>query len=160
MPLIAGPACGAGKYTGMFYGEYNTIGLTDATAIIEVENDRSRYGSFSAVLPSSEIFYPAIAAFIKAQGWSKVFLLSEVNADWTPVCLTNLIFCLNFVLILLQLEAILLESLYQLNISLIGTAKVPIPANSFPEREHFTGAVEELAKSGARIVVLHSSFSG
>ena len=84
-PLLIGPACVDATMIGQFVKNYNFVTAIHYTSISPIYYARQAYSNAFVISPSVDASYASLPHFIKANGWSKVYIFSDSMSFWLNV---------------------------------------------------------------------------
>ena len=84
-PLLVGPGCFEILNVGHFIKYYNFVSAIEHVPNTAVFRARSIYSNAFTLSESLGSLYASVGYFIKANGWNRVFLLSDSMPIWNEV---------------------------------------------------------------------------
>ena len=84
-PLLIGSGCFGGLKVGHFIKHFNFVNVHEHVPNIEIVNERSMFSNAFLLSESLSSIYGGVPHFIHANGWNRVFLLSDSLPLWFPV---------------------------------------------------------------------------
>ena len=96
-PIMIGPGCFDALMVGHFIKHYHFVTGVEHTPESAIYFARHPYSNAFVFSPSLNSIYAALPHFIKANGWSRVFLLSDTLPFWTKVRFAPINFQFNSV---------------------------------------------------------------
>ena len=81
-PLLVGPCCFDALMVGHFVKHYHFVSAVEHVPNTAIFNARSIYSNAFALSESLSSLYGGVPHFIKANGWNRVFLLSDSMPIW------------------------------------------------------------------------------
>ena len=139
IPLVLGPVCGDSEVTGPLLQHYNFTGITALAVASKLYRKRGLYKNYNIMMPSPSSFYIALPYFLEANGWKRVFYISDGRDDFR------------------EYDSSVMEGCQRLNISIDSSYKLPYDSGSLgAPMEQIHESVRELKKRDARVVVFNS----
>ena len=139
IPLIIGPSCGDGEVIGSLAQHFNFTGITAVSNEAKMFENRGLYKNFNIMMPSQVGFYIALPYFLQANGWRRVFYISD-GRDYVR-----------------EHDETIMATCQTLNITIAASYKLPYDAGSFQvPMDHIHDTILELKKRDARVIIFKS----
>ena len=139
IPLILGPICAGADYIGTFLQHFGFVGITAMSTTAKLYKERGLYQNLFLLMPSSSGFYIALPRFIQANGWKRIFYISDGRDNFR------------------EFDDTFMEGCKKLNISIDSSYKFPYETGNYEaSMDLIHEAVLDLKRQDARVIVFNT----